>query len=109
MFLCRRTIAIDLGSEWLKVCLVDSEALELSLLDMVLDMQSNRRNPSLVGFPSDEERVFSDSALSLWFRNPQRAFPALKRLLGRTFDDPEVAAYQASESLTSFASSLCLR
>ena len=76
--------------------LVDSKALELSTLDMVIDIQSNRKTSSMVGFSADDERLFGEAAQAQFYRTPQNVVPALKRVLGRSASqDAEVAAYKA--------------
>lgn len=62
----------------------------------VCSQQSNRKTPSVIGFdPLSGDRVLGEAALSLSYRSPARAFPQIKRLLGKRKTAAEVTSYTA--------------
>jgi hypoxia up-regulated 1 len=79
-------MAIDLGSEYLKVCLVKPGRTPISI---VVNEMSRRKSPALVGIV-DEERVLGEEAFSLGIRYPNVIFSQLRNLLGRSAGDAEV-------------------
>jgi hypothetical protein len=60
-----------IGSEWLKMALVEPAGL-VNMIDVVLDEQSQRRTPSLLAFDGngndDSQRLIGAAAESLWRR-----------------------------------------
>jgi len=88
-------LGIDIGSEWLRVALYNSEAKYP--LEMVINEQSNRKSPALVGFTSSHERVFGEESMSLILRNPSRVYSFdLKRILGHKFESEAVSSFKNS-------------
>jgi len=79
-------MAIDLGSEYIKVCLVKPGRTPISI---VVNEMSRRKSPALIGLV-DDERVLGEEAFSLAIRYPNSIFSQLRDLLGRSADDPEV-------------------
>lgn len=79
-------MAIDLGSEFLKVCLVKPGRTPIS---MVVNEMSKRKSPALVGLV-DEDRVVGEEAFSLAIRYPNKIYSQLRNLLGRSAQDAEV-------------------
>lgn len=79
-------MAIDLGSEYLKVCLVKPGRTPISI---VVNEMSRRKSPALVGIV-EEERVLGEEASSLGIRYPNLIFSQLRNLLGRSAGDAEV-------------------
>jgi hypothetical protein len=79
-------MAIDLGSEYLKVCLVKPGRTPISI---VVNEMSRRKSPALVGIV-EEERVLGEEAFSLGIRCPNVIFSQLRNLLGRSAGDAEV-------------------
>ena len=54
-------------------------------------LQGNRTTPSYVGF-TDSERLIGDAAKNQVAMNPNNTVFDAKRLIGRKYDDPAVAA-----------------
>lgn len=79
-------MAIDLGSEFLKVCLVKPGRTPISI---VVNEMSKRKSPALVGLVEDE-RVVSEEAFSFAIRYPNTIYSQLRNLLGRSAQDAEV-------------------
>lgn len=79
-------MAIDLGSEFLKVCLVKPGRTPISI---VVNEMSKRKSPALVGLV-DGERVIGEEAFSLAIRYPNQIYSQLRNLLGRSAQDAEV-------------------
>jgi hypoxia up-regulated 1 len=79
-------MAIDLGSEFLKVCLVKPGRTPISI---VVNEMSKRKAPALVGLV-DEDRVVGEEAFSFAIRYPNTIFSQLRNLLGRKAEDAEV-------------------
>jgi molecular chaperone DnaK (HSP70) len=89
-------LALDFGNEWLKGCLVNQRPSPVGQhLDVVIDPQSMRKSANLMGFDADGERVLGPDALGLLFRAPQRVFPHVKRLLGKSIEHEAALAYVA--------------
>lgn len=79
-------MAVDLGSEYLKVCLVKPGRTPISI---VVNEMSRRKSPALVGLV-EEGRVLGEEAYSLNIRYPNSIFSQLRNLLGRSANDAEV-------------------
>jgi hypoxia up-regulated 1 len=88
-------VAIDLGSENLKVCLVKPGRTPISI---VVNEMSRRKTPALVGLV-DGERVVGEEAASLAIRFPAGIYAELRNLLGRSAADAEVARLLAAHRL----------
>jgi hypoxia up-regulated 1 len=79
-------MAIDLGSEFLKVCLVKPGRTPISI---VVNEMSKRKSPALVGLV-EEDRVVGEEAFSFAIRYPSTIYSGLRNLLGRSAEDAEV-------------------
>lgn len=67
----------------MKGCLTHTRASSVGgFVDVVINDQSARKTPNLLGFDSDDDRVIGDAALALLIRTPAKVFPHVKRLIG---------------------------
>lgn len=80
-------MAIDLGSEFLKISIVKVGRIPISIVN---NEMSKRKSPAAVAFVNGD-RLVGDEAASLAVRYPDRVFTRLRDLLGRRYDDPAVA------------------
>ncbi|KAJ3363550.1 lumenal Hsp70 protein [Allomyces javanicus] len=88
-----RVLAIDYGTDWFKAAVVAPG----TPLDVVLNRESKRKTHALVTLRTDaDERLFGSDAAAVAPRFPTATYPHLKALLGKTIDDPAVAAYRAA-------------
>ncbi|KAJ3339740.1 Hypoxia up-regulated protein 1 [Gonapodya sp. JEL0774] len=84
-------LGIDYGAEWFKSALLKpGQGVKF---DVVLNSESKRKTKSLVVIKG-RERLFGTEAINLAVRLPHDAYPAVKPLLGRTFDDPISSEYR---------------
>lgn len=81
-------MAVDLGTEFMKVALVQSGRTPISI---VINEISKRKTPALVGFVG-EDRLVGEEAAGLAVRNPGAFVSGLVDLLGRDADDPRIQA-----------------
>jgi hypoxia up-regulated 1 len=79
-------MAIDFGSEYLKVCLIKPGKIPIAI---VVNEMSKRKTPALVGEVAGD-RVSGEEASSLAVRYPDLIFSRVRDVLGRTADDPMV-------------------
>ena len=77
-------IGIDLGTTYSCVGIFKNGRLEI-----IPNELGNRITPSYVGF-TDEEKLVGEAAKNQVSANPLRTVYAVKRLMGRNFDDKEV-------------------
>ena len=59
-------------------------------MEIIANDQGNRITPSYVAFTSDGERLIGDAAKNQLTSNPENTVFDVKRLIGRTWDDPSV-------------------
>ncbi|CAH1652293.1 chaperone protein DnaK [Hyphomicrobiales bacterium] len=78
-----KVIGIDLGTT--NSCVA---VMEGSTPKVIENAEGARTTPSIVAFTDDGERLVGQPAKRQAVTNPERTFFAIKRLIGRTFDDP---------------------
>jgi hypoxia up-regulated 1 len=77
-------MAVDLGSEFLKVSLIKPGKTPIAV---VVNEMSKRKTPALVGFVG-EERLLGEEAFSFSVRYPETTFYRSRDMLGRSADHP---------------------
>ncbi len=78
-----KVIGIDLGTT--NSCVA---VMEGSTPKVIENAEGARTTPSIVAFTNDGERLTGQPAKRQAVTNPEKTFFAIKRLIGRTFDDP---------------------
>ena len=78
-----KVIGIDLGTT--NSCVA---VMEGSTPKVIENSEGTRTTPSIVAFTDEGERLVGQPAKRQAVTNPERTFFAIKRLIGRTFDDP---------------------
>ncbi|MDB5571335.1 MAG: dnaK [Hyphomicrobiales bacterium] len=78
-----KVIGIDLGTT--NSCVA---VMEGSTPKVIENAEGARTTPSIVAFTDDGERLVGQPAKRQAVTNPERTFFAIKRLIGRTFNDP---------------------
>ena len=78
-----KVIGIDLGTT--NSCVAVMEGSQPKVIE---NAEGARTTPSIVAFTDDGERLVGQAAKRQAVTNPERTFFAIKRLIGRTFDDP---------------------
>src|SRR3954454_4200050 len=78
-----KIIGIDLGTT--NSCVAVMEGATPKVIE---NSEGARTTPSIVAFTQDGERLVGQPAKRQAVTNPERTFFAIKRLIGRTFDDP---------------------
>jgi len=81
-----KIIGIDLGTTNSCVAIMDGKNPKV-----IENAEGLRTTPSVVAFMEDGERVVGQPAKRQAVTNPSNTFFAIKRLIGRKFDDPVVA------------------
>ncbi|HEY2660310.1 MAG TPA: molecular chaperone DnaK [Caulobacteraceae bacterium] len=81
-----KIIGIDLGTTNSCVAIMDGKTPKV-----IENAEGVRTTPSVVGIQEDGERVVGQPAKRQAVTNPSNTFFAIKRLIGRHFDDPVVA------------------
>lgn len=81
-----KVIGIDLGTT--NSCIAIMEGKEVRVIE---NSEGARTTPSIVGFAENGERLVGMSAKRQSITNPANTIYAVKRLIGRRFDDPMVA------------------
>ena len=81
-----KIIGIDLGTTNSCVAIMDGKSPKV-----IENAEGVRTTPSVVGIMEDGERVVGQPAKRQAVTNPTNTFFAIKRLIGRKFDDPVVA------------------
>jgi molecular chaperone DnaK len=81
-----KIIGIDLGTTNSCVAIMDGKAPKV-----IENAEGVRTTPSVVGIQDDGERLVGQPAKRQAVTNPTNTFFAIKRLIGRHFDDPVVA------------------
>jgi molecular chaperone DnaK len=80
-----KIIGIDLGTTNSCVAVVD-----VATPQVIPNREGSRTTPSIVGFTEDAERLVGQIAKRQAITNPFNTVFAIKRLIGRKFDSPEV-------------------
>ena len=80
-----KVIGIDLGTT--NSCVAVMEGGEPVVIP---NREGSRTTPSMVAFTEDGERLVGQIAKRQAITNPENTVFAVKRLIGRKFDDPEV-------------------
>ncbi len=81
-----KIIGIDLGTTNSCVAIMDGKQPKV-----IENAEGARTTPSVVGIMDDGERMIGQPAKRQAVTNPSNTFFAIKRLIGRNFDDPVVA------------------
>jgi molecular chaperone DnaK len=80
-----KVIGIDLGTT--NSCVA---VMEGSTPKVIENAEGSRTTPSIVAFTDDGERLVGQPAKRQAVTNPEKTFFAVKRLIGRRYDDPMV-------------------
>jgi molecular chaperone DnaK len=80
-----KVIGIDLGTTNSCVAVMDGKSPKV-----IENAEGMRTTPSIVAFSDDGERLVGQPAKRQAVTNPERTFFAVKRLVGRRYDDPMV-------------------
>ncbi|WP_407177742.1 molecular chaperone DnaK [Bradyrhizobium sp. STM 3562] len=80
-----KVIGIDLGTTNSCVAVMDGKNARV-----IENAEGMRTTPSIVAFTDDGERLVGQPAKRQAVTNPERTFFAVKRLIGRRYDDPMV-------------------
>ncbi len=78
-----KVIGIDLGTT--NSCVAVMEGTTPKVIE---NAEGSRTTPSIVAFTDDGERLVGQPAKRQGVTNPERTFFAIKRLIGRTYEDP---------------------
>jgi molecular chaperone DnaK len=80
-----RVVGIDLGTTNSCVAVMDGDQTVV-----IANAEGTRTTPSVVGFAASGERLVGQAARRQAMTNAENTIYAVKRLMGRKFDDPEV-------------------
>src|SRR5207248_10351250 len=80
-----KVIGIDLGTT--NSCVAVMEGKNAKVIE---NAEGMRTTPSMVAFTDSGERLVGQAAKRQAVTNPENTFFAIKRLIGRRFDDPMV-------------------
>ncbi|MGZ9097243.1 MAG: molecular chaperone DnaK [Micavibrio sp.] len=80
-----KVIGIDLGTTNSCVAIMDGKESRV-----IENSEGARTTPSMVAFTKDGEKIVGQPAKRQAVTNPERTVYAVKRLIGRRFDDPQV-------------------
>jgi molecular chaperone DnaK len=80
-----KVIGIDLGTT--NSCIAIMEGKDVRVIE---NSEGARTTPSIVAFPENGERLVGQAAKRQSITNPTNTIYAVKRLIGRRFDDPMV-------------------
>ncbi|MEM7120057.1 MAG: molecular chaperone DnaK, partial [Pseudomonadota bacterium] len=78
-----KVIGIDLGTTNSCVAVMEGKSARV-----IENAEGGRTTPSMVAITSDDERLVGQSAKRQAVTNPENTLFAIKRLIGRTYDDP---------------------
>src|SRR5215831_17546675 len=80
-----RVVGIDLGTTNSCVAVIDGDAPVV-----IANAEGTRTTPSVIGFAQTGERLVGQAARRQAMANAENTIYAVKRLMGRKFEDPEV-------------------
>jgi len=80
-----KVIGIDLGTTNSCVAVMDGDKARV-----IENSEGQRTTPSVVAFSDDGERLIGQTARRQAVTNPEHTYYAIKRLIGRPFNDPMV-------------------
>ena len=80
-----KVIGIDLGTT--NSCVAVMEGKESKVIE---NSEGGRTTPSIVAFAKDDDRLVGQPAKRQAVTNPENTIFAVKRLIGRNFEDPTV-------------------
>jgi len=80
-----RVVGIDLGTTNSCVAVMDGDAPTV-----IANSEGSRTTPSVIGFAQSGERLVGQAARRQAMTNPENTVYAVKRLMGRKFDDEQV-------------------
>ncbi len=80
-----RVVGIDLGTTNSCVAVIDGDAPVV-----IANAEGSRTTPSIIGFAQSGERLIGQAARRQAMTNAENTIYAVKRLMGRKFDDEEV-------------------
>ena len=78
-----KVIGIDLGTTNSCVAVMDGKSAKV-----IENSEGARTTPSMVAFTQSDERLVGQAAKRQAVTNPEATLFAIKRLIGRVFDDP---------------------
>src|SRR6266478_4244078 len=78
-----KVIGIDLGTTNSCVAVMEGKAAKV-----IENSEGRNTTPSIVAFTDDGERLVGQPAKRQAVTNPEKTFFAVKRLIGRRYDDP---------------------
>ncbi|XP_058948483.2 hypoxia up-regulated protein 1 [Pocillopora verrucosa] len=82
-------MSVDLGSQFMKVAIVKPGVP----MEIALNTESRRKTPVAVSL-RDNERLFSDSALTMSVKYPKSSYIYVQNVLGKKFSNPMVEQYK---------------
>ena len=80
-----KVIGIDLGTTNCCISIMDGKDPKV-----IENAEGSRTTPSIVSFGSEDEKLVGQPAKRQGVTNPENTFFAIKRLIGRSFEDPMV-------------------
>jgi molecular chaperone DnaK len=86
-----KVIGIDLGTTNSCVAIMEGPSGAKDSIRVIENAEGARTTPSMVAFAKNGERLVGQSAKRQAVTNPMNTLYAVKRLIGRRFDDPMVA------------------
>jgi molecular chaperone DnaK len=86
-----KVIGIDLGTTNCCVSVLENGAVQI-----ISNKEGGRTTPSVVGFTEKDEKLVGQIAKRQAVTNPKNTLHAVKRLIGRKFDSPEVEKMHAN-------------
>ncbi|KAL5731407.1 hypothetical protein ACHQM5_004138 [Ranunculus cassubicifolius] len=77
-------LSIDLGSEWMKVAVVNLKPGQIPI-SIAINEMSKRKSPALVAF-QDGNRLIGEEAAGIIARYPQKVYSQIRDFLGKPYD-----------------------